>query len=415
MKVVIAGAGIGGLTAALSLHEVGIDVHVFEQAHELAELGVGFNVLPHAVKELAALGLLPELDRVGIRTRELMYANRLGQPVWRELRGTAAGYDVPQLSIHRGKLHGVLVRAALQRLGSARIHTGCTLVDFEDQRDRVTARFERRDTGDMLKVDADALVGCDGIHSVVRAALYPREGSPIWSGLMLWRGATDWPVYEDGHTMVIAGGNAAKFVFYPIHGDPDAPDRRLTNWAVMARVGQSGEQPPRREDWNRPGSVEEAVAVAREWFEFDFVDARALIEATVMIYEYPNCDRDPLPRWSFGRATLLGDAAHPMYPPGSNGASQAILDGRALARSLSAGPTVTEALETYDAERRPLVNAIVVQNRAGGPERVIDLVEARAPNGFDDLDLVATHAEREAIVRGYATLAGYATDQVNRR
>jgi 2-polyprenyl-6-methoxyphenol hydroxylase-like FAD-dependent oxidoreductase len=415
MKVVIAGAGVGGLTAALSLHEVGIDVHLFEQAQSLAELGVGFNVLPHAVKELAALGLLPELDRVGIRTRELMYANRFGQPVWRELRGVAAGYDVPQLSIHRGKLHGVLVRAARERLGSARIHTGCSLFDFEDTGDRVTARFERRDTRDVLNVDADALVGCDGIHSAVRAALYPREGPPIWSGMMIWRGATDWPVYEDGHAMVIAGGNSAKFVFYPIHGDPETPDRRLTNWAVMARVGQSGDAPPRREDWNRPGSVEDAVAVAREWFQFDFVDARAIIEATPMIYEYPSCDRDPLPRWSFGRTTLLGDAAHPMYPMGSNGASQSIVDARAVARWLSAGLTVTEALTAYDAERRPLVNSIVVQNRVGGPEGVIDLVEGRAPNGFDDLDAVATYTEREAVVRGYATLAGYATDQVNRR
>ena len=378
-------------------------------------MGVGFNVLPHAMKVLADLGLLPELDRAGIRLRELIYANRFGRPVWRELRGTAAGYDVPQLAIHRGKLHGVLVRAVLERLGAECLNTGCRVVGFMERGDRVVARIQRREAHDIVEASGDALVGCDGIHSAVRAALYPDEGPPIWSGLMLWRGATGWPVYEDGRTMVIAGGNAAKFVFYPIHADPDAPDRRLTNWAIMARTGGPGERPPRREDWNRVGDLAEALQFTREHFRFDFVDPRAIIEATGTLYEYPNCDRDPLPRWSFGRTTLLGDAAHPMSPAGSNGAGQAILDAHALARWLSSGLTVAEALTAYDAERRPVANAVVTTNRAGGPERVIDLVEARAPDGFDEVDAVATYTEREAIVRGCAALAGYTTEQVNSR
>ncbi len=415
MKVLIVGAGIGGLTAALSLHDVGIDVDVFEQARELAELGVGLNLLPHATKELAALGLLPELDRVGVRTRELIYANRFGQPVWRELRGTAAGYEMPQFSIHRGKLHGVLVRAVMERLGSARVHTGCTFVNREERGERVIARFERRETGDAFEVPGDALVGCDGIRSTVRASLYPHEGPPIWNGMMLWRGALDWPVYEDGQTMIIAGASGAKFVFYPMHLDADRPDRRLTNWAIMARVGTPGQRPTRRDDWNRLGDLDEALRFVGDTFQFDFVDARALITATGTFYEYPNCDRDPLPRWSFARTTLLGDAAHPMYPVGSNGASQAILDGRARARHLSSGLPLVDALTAYDAERRPFTSEIVVTNRRGGPERVIDLVEARAPDGFANIDAVATHAEREAIVRGYATMAGYALGQVNRR
>ena len=414
MNVVIAGCGIGGLAAALALHEVGIEAEVFEQAHEVRELGVGINLLPHAVKALAGLGLLPALDRAGIRTRHLALMNRFGQPVWEELRGMDAGYELPQFSIHRGKLQGILYRAALDRLGPSRIRTGCRLVGFAERGDRVAAQFERRPDGLRVEVTADALIGADGIHSALRAILYPEEGPPVWNGVMLWRGATEWPTYADGRSMVIAGGNDAKLVFYPIHADPACPDTRLTNWAIMARLGDGSAPPPRREDWRRQGQRDEALAFVRDRFRLDFVEPAALIVATGICYEYPCCDRDPAPRWSFGRATLLGDAAHPMYPTGSNGGSQAILDALALARHLTSGAPVAEALAAYDAERRPATAEIVRANRRGGPEGVIDVVEARAPSGFDDLDAVASHAEREAIVRGYAALAGFAVDQVNR-
>jgi len=413
MHVLIVGGGIGGLATALSLHAVGIECTVFEQVRELRELGVGINTLPHAIKELAALGLLPELDRAGIRTRELIYANRFGQVVWRELRGTDAGFDTPQFSIHRGKLHGVLLDAVRTRLGRDAVRTGCRLVSFAEQADRVVARFERREAGDAFDVDGDVLVGADGMHSAVRASFYPNEGPPVWNGMMLWRGAADWPVYVDGRTMVISGGMGQKFVYYPIHADPSAPDRRLTNWAVMARIGNGDGAPPRHEDWNREGLLEEVEPFVHDRFRLDFVDPLALIRASAEFYEYPMCDRDPLPRWSFGRATLLGDAAHPMYPVGSNGASQAVLDARALARHLTGGAGVAEALAAFDVERRPMTAEIVLNNRKGGPERVIDVLEERAPEGFTDVDTIASHAEREAIVRGYASMAGFAREQVN--
>lgn len=413
MKVLIAGGGIGGLAAALSLHDVGIDAEVFEQAPEVRELGVGFNMLPHAIKELTALGLLPALDRAGIRTRELIYMNRQGQTVWQELRGMDAGYDTPQFSIHRGKLLGALYVAVLERLGPARIHMDRRLTGFEERGDRVFACFERRDGGEPVEVAGEALIGADGIHSKVRSVLYPDEGAPVWNGMMLWRGAAEWPVYRDGRTMVIAGGNAAKFVFYPIHADPAKPDMRLTNWAIMARIGDEAKPPPRREDWSRPGRLDEVLPFVSDRFHIGFADPAALIEATGTFYEYPNCDRDPLPRWSFGRVTLLGDAAHPMYPNGSNGASQAILDARSLASQLTSCSSVAEALAAYDAERRPVTASIVLSNRRGGPEGVIDVVEARAPDGFADIEKIASHAERKAIVRGYASLAGYAKEQVN--
>jgi 2-polyprenyl-6-methoxyphenol hydroxylase-like FAD-dependent oxidoreductase len=412
-KILIVGGGIGGLATALCLHRAGIEAEIFEQSPELRELGVGINVLPHAISVLAELDLLPALDRAGIRTHELFYCNRFGQTVWQELRGTDAGYDVPQFSIHRGKLHGVLHRAVLERLGPALVHTDCRLVGFDEQTDRIRTSFKSRD-GRETTVEGDALVGADGIHSTVRSILYPDEGPPIWNGTMLWRGATEWPAYADGRTMVIAGGNAAKFVFYPIHVDPARPEMRLTNWAIMAHF--SDEQvPPRREDWNRIGQRDEALPFVRDMFRLDFLDPVALIEATETFYEYPNCDRNPLPRWSFGRVTLLGDAAHPMYPVGSNGASQAILDAQCLARHLKAASSVADAFTAYDVERRPAMAKIVEANRKGGPEGVIDLIEARAPDGFDDIDRVASHAEREAVVRGYASMAGFTREQVNRR
>ena len=415
MQVLIAGGGIGGLAAALSLHQVGIPCTVFEQVRELRELGVGINTLPHAIKELAELGLLPALDRAGIRTRELIYANRIGQVVWRELRGTDAGFAAPQFSIHRGKLHTVLLDAVRERLGADAVRTASRLVSFAERDDRVVARFEQCDGDATIEVEADALIGADGIHSAVRAAFYPAEGPPVWNGMMLWRGAANWPTYIDGRTMVIAGGMGRKFVFYPIHADPASPDSRLTNWAVMTQISDGAGAPPRREDWNRTGEWNEIEPFMRDRFRLDFVDPLALIRASSVFYEYPMCDRDPLPRWSFGRVTLLGDAAHPMYPVGSNGASQAVLDARSLARWLTQRPSVGEALAAYDAERRPMTAEIVLNNRKGGPERVIDVLEERAPDGFTDVDAVASYAEREAIVRGYASMAGFAKEQVNRK
>ena len=413
MHVLIAGGGIGGLAVALSLHRAGIGCTVFEQVREPKELGVGINTLPHAIKELAALGLLEALDRAGIRTRELIYANRFGQVVWRELRGTDAGLDTPQFSIHRGKLHGVLLAAVRERLGPDAVRTGCRLVAVSERPDDIIATFEQRDTGTIVEATGDALVGADGIDSTLRALFYPNEGPPVWNGTMLWRGAAEWPTWIDGRTMIIAGGMTAKFVYYPIHADPARPDVRLTNWAVMARVAEGASVPPRREDWNRPGVFSELEPLVRERFRLDFVDPLALIRASGEFYEYPLCDRDPLPRWSFGRATLLGDAAHPMYPVGSNGASQAVLDACALARHLAVGADVPTALAAYEAERRPTTAEIVLNNRKGGPERVIDVLETRAPNGFADVEQVASHAERKAIVRGYATMAGFAKEQIN--
>ncbi|HEY0641721.1 MAG TPA: flavin-dependent oxidoreductase [Pseudonocardiaceae bacterium] len=412
MKVLIVGGGIGGLTTALSLHDKGIDCEVYEQSQGIRELGVGINTLPHAIKALAELGLLERLDEVAIRTHEMIMTDRMGNEIWRDPRGMHAGYEVPQFSIHRGHLQGVLYRAVCERLGPDAVHTGRRLVSYDQDDGGVVALFSDREGNPAGTVRADALIGADGIHSVVRAQMYPQEGPPRWSGVMMWRGATDWPVFLDGDSMIIAGGNAGKLVLYPI-APGSTPGHRITNWAVCSRIAAPGTTPPRREDWSRTGRRSD-VQPYIDMFTTPHVDLNALVDATEEFYEYPMCDRDPLPAWSQGRVTLLGDAAHPMYPMGSNGGSQSILDARFLARCLADSSSVEAALRLYEESRLPLTAQIVQMNRTGGPEGVIDVVEELAPDGFDDIDDVISRGELEAILKGYATAAGFAREQVNR-
>ena len=406
MKAIIVGGGVGGLTAALLLHARGIDCEVYEQAEAVRELGVGINTLPHAIKELAELGLLERLDAVGIRTHELFYTNRFGQEIWREPRGLDAGYDVPQFSIHRGRLQGVIYQAARARLGEGRIRTGHRLGAFAQDEAGVSAYFFDRSGAHRATARGDVLIGADGINSFVRERLYPNEGPARWNGVMLWRGALDWSLFLTGRSMIVAGGMAAKLVIYPI-GEGSREDRRLTNWAVAAKVGDANTPPLRKEDWSRPGRFEDLMPHLQR-FLIPAIDARALIEATNEFWEYPMCDRDPLPRWSHGRVTLLGDAAHPMYPVGSNGASQAVLDARCLADALVRSEHPRQALIAYEQKRLPMTAEIVRSNRRGGPEGVIDAVEQLAPDGFDNIDNVLSYTQREAIVRGYASKAGFA-------
>ncbi len=412
MTILIAGGGIGGLATALSLHHKGIDCEVFERSSDIRELGVGINTLPHAIKELAALGLLDALDAVAIRTYELIYQNRFGQEIWRDLRGTDAGLEYPQFSIHRGKLQGVLHRAVLERLGPDKVHTGHELVSFLQDDNGVTATFRLSD-GSTVDRPGSVLVGADGIHSRIRASFYPDEGAPTWNGIMLWRGAVEWPPFLTGRSMVIAGGMDAKLVLYPISNETSDPDKVLMNWAVAAKIADAKDPPPRREDWSREGRLDELLPFVRGAFSLDVLDPLALIEATGTFYEYPMCDRDPVPAWTFGRVTLLGDAAHPMYPVGSNGASQAVLDGRNLADHLASTASIADALKSYEDDRLKATADIVRTNRQGGPERVIDLVNQRAPEGFANLDEVASRAELEAIVYGYSQLAGFDKTDIN--
>jgi 2-polyprenyl-6-methoxyphenol hydroxylase-like FAD-dependent oxidoreductase len=413
MHVIIIGAGIGGLATALMLERRGIRATVFEQSSEVREVGVGINTLPHAIAELAELGLLKALDAVAIRTRELHYMNRHGQTVWQEPRGTYAGLKMPQFSIHRGRLQKVLHDAVIERLGEGAVIAGRRLLGFIEDEGGITAHFSDSrfgDTGETWR--ADALVGADGIHSAVRARFYPAQGPVSWNGIKMWRGAVDWPKFMDGESMIVAGGMQAKLVLYPI-AKGSKPDRRLTNWVVNVRIGDPA-RPPERETWSRQGRLEDVLPFARR-FVVPEMDVEALVKATPTFWEYPMCDRDPLPRWSFGRATLLGDAAHPMYPVGSNGASQAILDARCLGDWLVKAEHPVQALAAYEAERLPKTAEIVRLNRLGGPERVIDAVEELAPHGFDNVERVLSYARRESIVKSYAGTAGFSAAQIAAR
>jgi len=402
MHIAIAGGGIGGLTLGLMLHQRGVRCTILEAAAEVKPLGVGINTLPHAIRELAGLDLLPGLDAIGIRTRQLSYANHLGQTIWSEPRGIFGGHEWPQLSIHRGRLQGFLWETAQERLGADAVRGNARLTGFEQVGDRILASVggTRPQT-----IEADALVGADGIHSTLRAILFPDDPGIRWNGIQMWRGAVDWPIFDGGDAMVIAGDAVAKLVLYPI-GPGETPQTRLTNWVVYARIADASSPPPARESWSQLGSFDEIRPLV-ERFRLPFIDVEALARATAQIFKYPMCDRDPLPWWTREGVTLLGDAAHSMYPVGSNGASQAILDARCLSDLLASRP-VGEALRVYEAERLPKTADVVRSNRIGGPERVIDLVAARAPDGFDDVSAVATQDELAATVRGYASLAGFA-------
>jgi 2-polyprenyl-6-methoxyphenol hydroxylase-like FAD-dependent oxidoreductase len=407
VAILIAGGGIGGLTLALMLHQKGIDCQVLEAAAATKPLGVGINALPHSIRELAALDLLPRLNAIGIRTRQLTYANHLGQPIWSEPRGLHAGHDVPQFSIHRGRLHAMLWQAARERLGTAALSPDRRLIGYTQHADHVEATFQEAG-GTREVLTGEALIGADGIHSTLRASLHPDDPGISWNGIQMWRGAVDWPAFDGGDSMVIAGDAVAKLVLYPI-GPGATENTRLTNWVIYARVAEPGTPPPARENWSRLGQYD-AFRHLAERLHLPFIDISQLIQSTAEIFEYPMCDRDPLPWWTQARVTLLGDAAHPMYPVGSNGASQAILDARCLC-DLLAKHSAPEALLAYEADRLPATAAVVASNRVGGPERVIDLVANRAPDGFAQIEDIATEAELAGIVRGYAQLAGFSVQR----
>jgi 2-polyprenyl-6-methoxyphenol hydroxylase-like FAD-dependent oxidoreductase len=410
MTVLVAGGGIGGLTLALSLHQIGVPVRVFESVTELKPVGVGINVLPHACRELIELGLLDRLDETGIRTRELAYFSKHGKPIWSEPRGLEAGYKWPQFSIHRGVLHHLLLDVARERIGADNIRTGHHLSGWSETADGVRATFTGRDGEIVGEHDGALLIGADGIHSAVRASLYPEEGPPIWNGRILWRGVTEGEPFLSGRTMIMAGHETLKFVCYPISRAASERGRPTINWIAERLL------PPdyqwRREDYNRAGKLEEFLPYFESW-RFDWLDVPGLIRNAKYCYEYPLVDRDPLDRWSFGRVTLLGDAAHPMYPIGSNGASQAILDARVLAREILAKGETPQALSAYEDERQPATTQLVLLNRRNGPEQVMQLVEERAPDGFQIVTDVLTRQELEDIAANYKKVAGFQVEALN--
>ncbi|WP_404993956.1 flavin-dependent oxidoreductase [Cupriavidus pauculus] len=415
MKIAIAGGGIGGLTLALLCHRNGFDVEVWEASETLRPLGVGINLLPHAVKELSALGLQDALAAMAIETSSLSYFNKFGQQIWHEPRGRAAGYDWPQFSVHRGEFQMLLYQTAVARLGADRIHTGHALESIESTGEKsgepTQFTLRRRSDNVLVQAHADVLVGADGIHSAVRRHFYPSGDAPRFSRRLLWRATSDAAPYLDGRSMFMAGHQDQKFVAYPISEPMRAQGRSRINWIAELRVSDDYPEAPPRSDWNRQVDKSVFRAAFADW-RWKWIDIPALIDSAEAIYEFPMVDKDPLPRWTFGRVTLLGDAAHPMYPIGSNGSAQAIVDARYLSDCLCNERDINYALREYEAERLPRTAGIVLRNRMNGPEQVMQLAEVRAPQGFARIDDVIARSELEAIAQRYKTLAGFGQQQL---
>ncbi|NKB20254.1 MAG: flavin-dependent oxidoreductase [Alphaproteobacteria bacterium] len=400
-EILVIGGGIGGLTLALSLHKRGIPCQVFEAATEFKPLGVGINMMPHAIRVLTSLGLQPTLENYGVAAKEFTFFNRHGQFILAEPCGLHAGYEYPHFSIHRGDLHKVLYDAVIERLGPEAVHLGHRCTGVDQNSDSVTARFE----GTGPKTGSIA-IAVDGFHSAVRRQYYPNEGAPHFGGINMWRGVTRRKPFLSAASVTRIGTVArGKMTIYPIRNFKDGT--QLINWST--------EQPRddhKLNDWATPGRIEDFIEPFRNW-DFDWLDVPALIAGAEFILEYPMVDRDPVNKWTHGRVTLLGDAAHPMYPRGGNGGAQAILDAEVISRLLDEMDDPAAALHAYEDERLDVTNNIVLTNRAQPPDVIIEKVEElTGGEPFEKLEDIIDPAQLVAISESYKNTAGYSLEKV---
>ena len=409
MSVAIIGAGIGGLSLGLCLHKLNIPFKIYEAVNEIKPIGVGINIQPHAVRELFTLGLQKELDNIGIRSQEVAYFSKQGDLIWSEPRGVLAGYNWPQYSINRGDLQMLLYETIKDRVGSDVIKTNFTLNDWKEEKTGLEMHFiNRKDGTHIASEQSIIMIACDGINSIVRARMNPTESSANWSGIMMWRGTTKVPKYLSGKTMVMVGQKIQKFVAYPIHEFADGDI--LLNWICDLKAPKGYNWT--RQDWNAKGKLRELWSSFKDW-NFPWLDVASIIRNTKDIYKYPMVDRDPLDKWTGNRVSLLGDAAHPMYPIGSNGASQAILDSAFLARCIERHGINEDALIDYESIRRPVTNEIIKKNRLNGPDEILDIVAQKAPNGFSNINDIMSYKELGMIAEKYKTIAGFDAHTLN--
>ncbi len=398
MDVIIIGGGIGGLTLALALHREGIPARAFEAAPEMRPLGVGINVLPHAAAILCNLGLEDVLTRAAVLTREAAFFNRFGQLIHAAPLGRAAGHSAPQFSIHRADLHHALLDAVHDRLGADRVHTSCRCTGFEQTDSSATAFFRDAVTGeDLAPQSGTAIIGCDGLHSIVRRQLHPNEGEPLYSGVNMWRGVTVWEPLLTGATMIRAGWfTPAKLVIYPIRDNVDGQGRQLINWLAEITTPAHAAR-----DWNRRGDVNDFIEVLHDW-RFEWLDVPAFVRAADLVLEFPMIDQEPLPFWTRGRVTVLGDAAHPMYPRGSNGAGQAILDAKALAGCLARERDPARALADYEVRRLPATANVVRMSRTNPPDAILrEVYERTGDRPFARIEDVISRDEMIDLLNAY--------------
>ena len=410
--VVIAGAGIGGLSVALTLQQIGIPCVVFESVADVKPLGVGINIQPNAVRELYDMGFGPELlDAIGLQTREWALVGLNGNDVYSETRGTEAGYRWPQYSVHRGKLQMLLYHAALERLGPAAIQTGQKVTGYRQNADGqgVTVLLESRD-GVRSEVEGSLLVAADGLHSAVRQQMHPQQPPVQWGGAIMWRGVTRAKPIRTGASFVGLGTHRQRIVFYPISA-PD-PETGLAdiNWIAEITVDNAGGWPDG--DWNKKVRHEDFLPHFQNW-NYDWINIQALLEGASEVFEYPMIDREPVPTWQDGNVVLLGDAAHVMYPTGSNGASQAIIDARILGSKLLNHGINAQALQAYDQQLCAELSQLILRNRGAGPFGLLNLLDDRCGGVFDDIDSVIPQAEREEFMQRYKLAAGFAAEKLN--
>jgi 2-polyprenyl-6-methoxyphenol hydroxylase-like FAD-dependent oxidoreductase len=410
MEIAIVGGGICGLSLAMNLHRRGISCRVYERAPEIKELGVGITLLPHAMREFAALGVADELLKAGIENAESCFFNRFGQLIYKEPRGKRAGYKFPEVGIHRGRLHLILYQAAVARLGQDRIQTDHTCVGVAQDDAGARALFTQTTTGRTLDpVRADAVIACDGVNSAIRKQFYPAD-DVAFGGINTWRGVTRRkPILTGRSYMRVGSILTGKIVIYPIIDNVDGDGNQLINW--MAEIKQDTFE---MNDWSKPGNLADFYPIYENW-RFDWLDVAEMIRKADFVLEYPMVDKDPIDQWTFGRVTLAGDAAHPMYPRGSNGAAQGAIDARTLADCLVADGNPVSALKAYEAARAATAAKIVRTNREHPPDfiniRVEELVGDRP---FDDLDKFITQDELRALSENYKRVAGFAVADVAR-
>lgn len=410
MKVIIAGAGIGGLSAALSLNKIGIDVKIYESVSEIRPLGVGINVLPHASRELIALGLQSELDKFAIRTRSMQYFTRRGKLVLSVPCGEYAGYNWPQYSLHRGEFQMMLLNVFKQRAGEDNVLTGHQLADFQQDEGSVTAHFIKPETGGKsLSETADVLIGADGLHSAARKKLYPNEGQPVFASMVCMRGSVEFAPYLDGESMIICGDKRLRLVSYPISKQAREQGRSHINW--IAAIPKQTDS-PLEEDWNKLADAEELIKLYQDW-QFDWLNVPQLISKTKKVFEFPVYDRDPLKQWTFNRVSLIGDAAHPLIPVSSSGAVHAIIDGRALAYALGTNSDVTKGLKAYEDDRLKKANQVVLASRQNGPDEVLEIVKEECPEDAEDIFLHVDKARLEKIIDDFKERSGFGIDALN--
>jgi len=404
-RIAIVGGGIAGLGLALSLKQRGIACDIYEAVAEVRELGVGITLLPHAMRELATLGVQDKLEAVGIENLESVFFNRYGQFIYKEPRGRHAGYPYPEIGIHRGKLHRILYEEALQKLGAGRIHTDHRCVGVEQDEREATLHFVDAGGARRPSVRADIVIACDGVNSTVRRQFYPDE-KVAFAGINTWRGVTvHKPILTGRSYMRVGSIHTGKMVIYPIVDNVDGKGNQLVNW--MAEIQREGEA---MNDWNRPGNRADFAAIFQDW-RFDWLDVPALIAGAQQILEYPMVDKDPVARWTFGRVTLMGDAAHPMYPRGSNGAAQGLIDARTLAELLTQTSDPLAALEAYDKARVGPTARVVQTNRSTPPDFInIKVDELSGGKPFRHIDDLISQEELRQISEDYKRIAGFSQD-----